>query len=112
VPTYPSSNKTALFSPLTVGLIQATGIAVYVSAVSQIMQFGATYFKGPGTIWTTLMLLLLLVTSALVCALITLGYPIFLFLDGKGKRALTIVGWNAFWLVIFFTLAFGLIALS
>ncbi|OGM57481.1 hypothetical protein A3E46_00600 [Candidatus Woesebacteria bacterium RIFCSPHIGHO2_12_FULL_46_16] len=97
-------------NPVLVGLLQSLGLVAYCSLVGLIIwnvgNFLGTKIGSEGPI----LLLSLFVVSAIICALIALGYPFIVFWDRKNtKEALKMVGFTAAWLALF-VLAF-LIAL-
>jgi len=56
--------------------------------------------------------LLLFSVSALVCAIISFGYPFLLFWEEKKPRqALCLVGYTAGWLIGIFVILFGILLL-
>ncbi|MFH1078098.1 MAG: hypothetical protein V1745_02335 [Patescibacteria group bacterium] len=89
-------------TPPIAGLVQAAGLSVYVFAVvsfiSSMEKTGAP--KNPQLVGMTM--LLLFVLSAMISASIMLGYPAFLFRDGKIKEALKVIGWSIGWLAAIF----------
>ncbi|MCL5676069.1 MAG: hypothetical protein M1120_02985 [Patescibacteria group bacterium] len=92
-----------------IGFLQAFGLVLYCSLVAVVFWQGNNWFGKTNNLLGPAVFLLIFVTSALVCALISLGYPIFIFWDKKNtKAALTIVGYTAGWLVFFVLLFLGL----
>lgn len=84
------------------GLAQATGLAVYCSLVAFLFWRGNEIFGSVPNYLGPLLFLILFVTSALVSALATLGYPFILFYkENKPTEALKLVGFTAGWLVLF-----------
>jgi hypothetical protein len=88
-------------TPRVIGLYQALGLTSYVSLVSLTMSQGSKIFgEVDNKILAPILFLSLFSTSALICALITLGYPLIVFLDKKNTReAVMIVGYTAGWMV-------------
>jgi len=85
-----------------ISFLQAVGLAVYCGIVALLFWQGEHWFGKMTSFWGPTLLLVLLTTSALVCALIALGYPIYLFWQKKETiNALRIVGYTTGWLVLF-----------
>ena len=77
-------------------------MAVYCGLVGLLMWRGTHIFGQINTAWGPILFVTLFAASALICALLTLGYPIILFLDKKNtKEAVHLVGFTAGWLVLF-----------
>jgi hypothetical protein len=85
--------------------LQALGLMAYCSLVAVLFWQGNRWFgKVPGYL-APLLFLTLFTTSALVCATITLGYPVILFWQKKQtSQAVKLVLATTLWLV-FFTLS-------
>ena len=92
-------------SPFLVGFIQALLVIIYCAFVASIMQNGERWFgKINEPFIGILLILLLLSTSVLLCALFVGAYPLYLYLaDPKAnlKNSLRVVGWSAVWLLLF-----------
>lgn len=89
---YPTNNFIAFF--------QALGLVIYITLVSLLLingesWFGSLEFIGP------IVLLLIFSTSALICGLIVLGYPIALIFNRQRRQAFKLVIYTAIWLVVF-----------
>jgi hypothetical protein len=85
-----------------VGFLQALGVAAYCSLVGLLLMYGSAVFGKQPRFSATVLFLVLFCTSALVCAIITFGYPVFLFWVKKQTReALKLVVYTAGWLVLF-----------
>jgi len=104
-------SKKAQLHPALIGLVQATLEMLYIALVATFMIYGG--FDGPAEneVLNIMMALLLFVFSAVMSALIVLGYPVHLALKGDVKRALYIVGYTALFFFVFifigaFTLRF------
>lgn len=85
----------------TIGLLQAAGLTLYITSVAKLFQYGGAFFGSLDTVKAATFFLLLFVVSALISALLILGYPLFLFFGRKRKEALEIVSWSTLWLVGF-----------
>ena len=96
-----------------IGFLQALGVFLYVSLVALFFWKGNDVFGVAPDYLGPLLVLLLFVFSALVCALIVLGYPITLFCEKKeNKKALRLVAYSAFWLLFFLFSLLMLLLLS
>jgi len=93
----------------TIGLLETTGLTVYVILVSKIFQHGESWAGGINPTSASIFFLLLFVASALISALIMLGYPAFLFFGGKKKEAFELVLWSTIWLVGFIAILLFLV---
>lgn len=100
------------YSPKIIGLIQAIGVAGYVSVfalgVQLVSEWIRTQHFPANQILSTILFLLAFVVSALICGSIVFVHPIQVFFEGKRKEAIQIVFWNVVWLVVLF----GLFALA
>lgn len=84
-----------------VGFLQALGLTIYCGLVSLIFWQGNRLFGNVPNYLGPLLFLIIFTTSALVSALITLGYPFLLFWEKKQtKEALKLVGYTACWLLL------------
>jgi len=95
-----------------VAFLQALGLVVYCGLVGLIFWKGGDWFgKPPHLFFGPVMLLVLFVASALISALIVLGYPFILFWEKKKTvEALKLVIYTAIWLLFFiFLIAFLLV---
>ncbi len=91
-----------------IGFLQAGGLLAYCFLVAMIMWRGDELFGKADTYMTPVMVLTLFVVSALICALISLGYPSYLALEKKRlKDALTVIYHTALWLVFALILLMG-----
>jgi hypothetical protein len=100
-------------SPPFIGFLQATGLALYCSLVALVFFNGERLFGSGGKTFVPFTMLSLFVVSALICALIALGYPFIIFWDKKNtKQALKLVGFTAGWLLLFVVLTLSIFALS
>ncbi len=95
-------------SPKIIGLIQALGLALYVSLFASgsrvVIEWLKVRFDVPGSESAVPMIAFLLafVTSALICGAIVFGYSTYLFFQGKKEIAIPIVLWNIVWLIALF----------
>jgi len=85
-----------------IALGQALGLAIYCGLVGLLFWRGSQWFGRMPYYWGPLLFLILFVTSALISALLVLGYPIILFWKKKQvTKALRLVVYTAGWLVFF-----------
>jgi len=85
-----------------ISFLQAVGLTVYCGMVALIFWQGERWFGKITNFWGPVLLLVLLTTSVLVCALIALGYPVYLFWQKKETiKAMKIVGYTTGWLILF-----------
>ena len=91
-------------SPVRVGLLQAFGIAIYVILFAFFIHNIEFWLKDVSThpTFNMVLILLLFIISAVVCASLMFGYPISLFFNGEKKIALRIVFWGVIWLLVLF----------
>lgn len=84
--------------------LQSVGLVSYISLVSVIFWKGNEWFGNMNGYLGPLLVLSIFAVSALVCALITLGYPFLLWQKGKGGTALNLVAFTALWTIGFILL--------
>jgi hypothetical protein len=83
-------------------LFQALGVFGYCSLVGVLFWRGETWFGKVPNYWGPLLFLILFSTSALICAVITLGYPaILIWRDKQPVLAVKLAGLTAGWLAVF-----------
>ncbi|PJE69974.1 hypothetical protein COU97_02210 [Candidatus Shapirobacteria bacterium CG10_big_fil_rev_8_21_14_0_10_48_15] len=81
---------------------QATGVAVYCGLIGIIFWQGEKWFGPPYSFLGPALFLILLAVSVLVCGLLALAYPAFLFWEKKQRpEALKLVGYTAGWLAFY-----------
>jgi len=85
------------------GLIQATGLAAYISTVALFMQNAQSWLgRLEDNLSGPILFLSLFSFSALICGLITFFYPVKLFfIDNKKKSAVEVVLYTALFLFLF-----------
>jgi len=101
------------FSPKILAFFQALGLAVYVGLFALLALHIAPWFENNQATHPAIGIILFLlafVISAIISGSIILGYPIFLFFEGRRKDALKIVVWSVVWLLLFLGI-FAVIAL-
>ena len=98
--------------PLAViGLAQALGVTAYCSLIGLIFWKGNEWFGRMPDYFGPVLMLTLLSTSALICALITLAYPAFLiWKKDQPVKALKLIGFTATWMVFVVVLLMVLVS--
>lgn len=96
-----------------IGFLQALGVTAYCSLIAVFFWQANQWFGRVPTYLAPLLFLTLFTTSALICAIITLGYPAILFLEKKqtGKAVKLVLG-TALWLVFFTLCVMSLLLLT
>ena len=95
-------NKKCSFSLGFIAFFQALGLFLYCSLIAVLFWKGNAWFGPVPNYIGPLLFLTLFVTSALICALLVLGYPFILFWEEKKTReAVKLVGYTAVWLAFF-----------
>jgi hypothetical protein len=90
------------FSLGFVAFLEATGLVLYCSLVGLLFWQGNNLFGPPFTFIGPAMFLVLFVVSAMISALIVLGYPFVLFWEKKKtSEALKLVIYTAGWLILY-----------
>lgn len=102
-------------SPAKIGLLQALGIALYVSLFASVMWNIGEWGRNTGIklpeIAIAIIMLTTFIVSATICASLMFAYPISRFMKGEKKEAYQTVAYSVMWLVIFLAL-FGIVAVS
>jgi len=83
-------------------LMSATGVFIYVSAVSWLLYNSQNIFGQSTNFIVPLFMLLLFVISAAVTGLLVLGKPTHLYLNGLKKEAIVLLFSTLAWLILFF----------
>ena len=95
-----------------IAFLQALGLSIYCALVGIIFSNGDTWFGNMDNAVGPFAMLLLLVVSAIICALIALSYPFIVFWDKKNtKQALRLVFYTAGWLFVFVVIILSIVAL-
>src|SRR3989338_1495741 len=90
---------------VAIGLAQALGVVAYCSFIGVFFWKANEWFGEPPEYIGPVLMLTLLSTSALICALITLAYPAFLiWKKNQLVKALKLIGFTAAWMVLFVVL--------
>ena len=85
-----------------ISFLQALGLAIYCSLVALLFWKGNHLFGNDSNYWGPVLFLIIFTTSALISALIVLGYPIYLIWQKKQiAMALRLIGYTAGWLIAF-----------
>ena len=88
-----------------IGLLQALGVTAYCGLIGVIFWKGNEWFSRMPDYFGPVLMLTLLSTSALICALMTLAYPAFLIVKkNQPVKALKLIGFTAAWMVLFVAL--------
>lgn len=85
--------------------------AAYIFAVSQIMQNGDRIFGVEDNMLAPFGFLLMFVLSAAVVGGLIIGYPIYLFFDGKKKESVTALFYSVGWLALYTVIVLSVLAL-
>lgn len=93
--------------PCKVSFLQALGLLLYVCLISIVFWKGNQWFPKMHPYVGPILMLTLFAVSALISAIITLGYPFILWQKHKKtKEAVRIVIYTALWVVGFLVLGF------
>ena len=85
-----------------IGFLQSTGILVYCSLIGLIFWKGNNIFGPVPSLFGPVAFFLLFMVSAVICALLYLGYPFWLFWEHKNlRRALHLVIHTTLWCLVF-----------
>lgn len=102
-------------STVKIGLLQALGIAVYVSIFALTAWNIGEWARNTGVELPEIMMMIIMLTtfivSATICASLMFGYAIARFMKGERKEAYATVGYTVMWLVIFLAV-FGIFVTS
>lgn len=91
-----------------ISFLLSLGVLMYVLAVSSIIQNGERTFGKINNLWGPVLFLMLFVFSALITALLVLGYPIWLYFENKKRNAVKLLFYNTGWLFLFVITMFGI----
>ena len=99
--------KKKKLSLVLIALLQALGLTVYCGLIGAIIWRGNKWL-GPIKIFLgPTLFLVFFVASALICSLIGLGYPVYLFWEKKQRvEAIKLVAYMSLWLAFFTLLIF------
>jgi len=86
--------------PLLSSLLSSFLLVTYVFLVSLLLNSGTDLFGKTSNVFTALMMLLLLVFSVLICGLLLLGGPIYLYFEKNKKEACRMLLSNVIFLAI------------
>jgi len=87
--------------------LNAAGTVLYVGVVSWLMFNGESFLGKVNNFWGPLMILMLFVVSALITSTLVLGWPIFLYFEGKKKEAINLFFYTAGWLILITVVIFA-----
>lgn len=85
----------------TIGLFQALGVAAYVTLISGLFKVMGKMAPKPPAFLGAIAMLSLLVFSVAVVGLVVFGYPAWLALNNKIKKALTILAYTLLYSLLF-----------
>lgn len=95
-----------------IAFLQALGLALYISAVGTFLWNGENWFGQTPNFPIIILLIGIFTTSALISALITLGYPTYLiFKKREFSKALKLTLYTAIWLIFFIIFTISIIFL-
>jgi uncharacterized membrane protein len=95
-----------------ISFLQAVGLVIYISVVAFFMWNANHWFGTMNGFYGPLLVLSLFAVSALICALITFSYPVYLFWEEKKvKESLRVVSYTAVWLSLFVLAVIFILAL-
>lgn len=94
--------KIPKLSPVTIGLLQSTALAVYTMIVGWVLLNGNSWFGPKPSVLGPTLFLMLLCFSAIYCGAVMVAYPLYIFWEQKNTRlAYKIVFFSALWLLFF-----------
>jgi hypothetical protein len=97
-------------SPVKIAFLQSLSLLLYIALVALIFWRGNQWFGPMNSYLGPILVLCLLVVSALICAILTLGIPFYLaWEEKKTKKAIKIVVSTALWLLVYFLIILGII---
>ncbi|MFH1631724.1 MAG: hypothetical protein ABIA47_01715 [bacterium] len=86
--------------PALAGLLQAIGVAAYVTTISAIMMMLGNSVIDPSEMIMGVIILMLLVFSAAITGALVFGYPVYLAHNKKIKEALQTFGYTLFYMAL------------
>jgi hypothetical protein len=85
-----------------ISFLQALGLVSYCGLIGIVFWRGERWFGQVPNFLGPFLMLVILVTSALICGLLALGYPAFLYLkQNETNKAVKLVCYTAGWLIGF-----------
>jgi hypothetical protein len=82
-----------------IAFLQATGLVIYCALIGMLMLRANTLFGPVPNLFGPTLFLIIFLISAVICALIYLGYPFVLFWERKQtKKAITLILYTTAWL--------------
>ena len=91
-------------SSFWIGLLQGGVVFFYIALITLFISRAQALFGELNAITGPAMLLILLVLSILFLVLVVFAYPIIVFKEGDAKKAVNIVAFTFFWLLLIFIL--------
>jgi len=96
-----------------VSLVQALGVVGYCGLVGVVLWRGNQWFGRVSNYWGPFLFLVLFSASALVCMVLTLGYPaILIWKEKQPVKAIQLVGMTAGWLVVATLIVMAVVLIS
>ena len=98
----------------TIAFLQAAGVTVYVLFFASTVQFLGHRFETVhvSPVLSMALALIAFVFSATVCSAVFLGYPAYLFFDGKKKESIRLILEGIIWLAVFLIVFLALLPLT
>ena len=87
----------------TIAFMQAAGVATYILLFAATVQFLGHHFESVqvSPVFSMALVLMAFVFSATVCSAVFLGYPTYLFFEGKKKESVRLILESIVWLAVF-----------
>ena len=97
-----SSSKVKNLSLEFMAFLQALGLVVYCSFIGWFLWASGRWFGPMAAPFGIILFLMIFITSAIICALLFLGYPFLIFWEEKNTgKALRLVVYTTFWILAF-----------
>lgn len=93
------------------GLINSLGVLIYTAAVAWFLFNGEKFLGKADNFFMPLALLLLFVVSAAITGLLVLGRPIYLYLNGAKKEAISLLFYTIGWLLLMVVIVFVILSI-
>ena len=93
------------------GFVHSVGVVIYTLLVALLMQNGDKIFGKTDTVFSASLFLTLFVLSAAVVISLVAGKPVMLYLDGKKKEAVTLLGYTIMFLFLLFLVGLAKLAI-
>ncbi len=86
------------------------GAGIYITLVGIFMRYGENLLGSEDSLNGIIAVLFLFSLSALVVGGLLVGKPVFLYIDGKKKEAVSMLVCSGGWLLLFFLIAIAVLA--